>query len=1258
MNGGERRLAAIMFTDIVGYTSLTEQSEFHSLKLLEEHRAVLRHFIDRFHGKEIKTIGDGTLVEFPSSLEAVECGYEIQTHLIELNKNRDAKDKIVIRIGIHAGDVIHTKSDIYGESVNLASKIESIAEPGGISVSEDIYKQVRNKVSFAFENIGERELKNVEHPLEIFKVVFLGSNSQQELLRDRSYQMGKTDSIRFLRRELPFTDRIFEIQALRDVIDKTVVTKQGSLVFISGEPGIGKTRLANESKKYAVTKNMNWLWTVCARSEDAAPYAPWIQLIREFASKAPTQLFYKMSGSYINQIVRLIPELAESSGVTPFHPYTIRDPSQEADVEALERGQFFQALTQFFVKLSKESSGLVLHFDDLQWADQATLQLLKFFISSAVSNEPIIILTSYRELEAKSGENPAVAKFLREKDYERRGLSIELKRFEESDVGKLLTSLSGQRDVSSEFTGLIYSKTGGNSFFIGEVIKSLFEKQDIFANERGQWDRKPIAEIEVPASIRTLIQERVARLDTITRETLQAASIIGDTFNYAILRYVAQENVGNDRLETALERAVTAGFIFEKKESQPSKLGSLFAFADESVRDVLLDEVDYQSKVSMHLKTALAMEKIAIENSNFKNEVSASIAFHYLSSGDKLKALEYSVVAGDRSSSLFAHEEAAKHYSVAVDLANNEELKARLLRSLGDETWLLGDSQGALGYWTASAEMYESAGNKPTASDLYRRIAFSYHTPFLDKNNSILYINKAIDLLEQSGQLGWELGAAYLNASLIYAWDSQIPKAKQLFERGSQLAKDSHNMLIQSVASYTSFWIANITEKDLVLQDCEESIKYLVETSNIRQAAFAQSTRAGWYALVRGPSKETTQAFDEAVAYAEKVGQYTAILALKASRAINVDLVLGKFEQVKRFSESLRLVADKSPSLLIVRCFADQTLGLLQLYLGDLVESRKNLAEVIKITNGFGNSSLALQPYTAIGRTYLIEGDLAEAEKFVALGLEISEKRKHLLSNAMVHMELVSLEIELAIRSKRKSLKETRDIISEMKSLSEDIDEPWASAYYLKSAGLLALNQIEVEESIRLLSESAVIWTKIGWLYELGRIKYEIALAYQRLGDVTNAKNSNHEALEIFSSLGARLNIQNCVTFDNMIQVHVALPNFLNQNSRITFDFLVGAFAEDYSVKNLSPQSSGWRTLKDIAKATGVPASSLYFRAGSGRLNSTLHELLASKIVEAKTFKGERGRGGEVTRYRISYEKQQVRDYVDRFLASKSGMLC
>jgi predicted ATPase/class 3 adenylate cyclase len=1238
---GERRLAAIMFTDKVGYTSLTEKNESLSLKPLEEYRAVIRPFFERFNGKEIKTIGDGILAEFPSALSAVQCAYEIQTDLWRLNRDRDKESHIQIRIGIHVGDVIHTKTDIYGDAVNLASKIQSVCEPGAISVSEEIFHQVRNKVSFAFESVGEQRLKNVERPIEIFKVVPFGStNSNQQ---DQVY------AARFINQELPFTDRNLETQTLRLLVDKTEATKQGLLVFISGEAGIGKSRLANEIKRYALSKNFAWLSTTCTRSEDAAPYSPWMQLLREFAEKASTQLFYRICGSHINQIVRLIPELAESSGVSPFHPSSIRDPSQEADTEAHERKQFYQALTQFFVKLSKESKGLVLHFDDLQWADQATLQLLKFFVSYSLSDKPIIMVASYRDLEAKSEENPAVVKFLNDMDYERKGLKIELRRLEEQDVGKLLASLSGQRDVSSEFIDLIYSKTGGNPFFIGQVLKSLLEKQDIFANESGQWDRKPIREIQVPASIRSLIQERVRRLGADASKMLHAASIIGNTFNRETLADVIQDELGREPLSLALAEGISSGFIAKRE--------NLYAFADESLRDVLLDQVDYQRKASIHLRVALSLEKIAKEKSSLKGELSSSIAHHYLSSGEKTKALEYSITAGDRSASLFAHGEAAKHYLIAAELATEDEPKAKVLRSLGDEIWFMGDSKKALGYWTQAAEMYEKIGSKEVASDLYRRIAFTYHTPFLDKDHSILYINKAITLLDNSKQAHWELAAAYINAALIYVWDSQVQKAKQLFEKGLKLAFDSQSRFIQSVAAYTSSYLADVKEKDRVLRDIENAIDYLVEKSDIRQASFAYSSKAGWYVTVKGASKETLRIFEEAMNYAGKAGVNTAVLALKSSLAVMVDLPLGRFDQVKRAAGLMRTIAEGSPSFLAVKCYALLTSGLLQLYLGDLEESKQNILEVTRIAKGFGNSSFAVQPYLALGRICMIEGNYSEAEKFILVAGEVSEKRGNLLSNASFQIELLSLRIELAIRSKRNSLNEILDVLSQLNDVCKDMGEPWASAYFLRSEGLLALNQMRVEEAIRVLSESLSIWAGLGWLYEQAKTEFEIAIGYYRIGDTSNAREHNHSAIEIFSSLGAKLDVSKCVALDNELQTSIDLPKLLNQMSRITFDYLVSCFVDDYSMKNLSPQSSGWRTLREIAKQTGVPVSSLYFRAVSGGTNSAVQDLLTSKVVESKTFKGERGRGGEVTRYRISYDRAEVKAYAIRLIQSKSEML-
>jgi predicted ATPase/class 3 adenylate cyclase len=1239
---GERRLAAVMFTDIVGYTSLTEKNESLTLSLLKEYRSILRSYFARFNGKEIETAGDAFLIEFSSALEAVQCAYEIQSNLLQLNKNRGESDRILVRIGIHIGDVVHTGSAIFGDVVNVASRIQTVSEAGGISVSEEIYHQVRNKVSFGFESIGVQNLKNVERPIEIFKVVSFGSTD--------TVKQNQVYAARFMNQELPFTDRTFETQTLRLMLDKTEASKQGSIAFISGEAGIGKSRLANEIKEYAVSKHFEWLSTTCTRSEDSAPYSPWIQLLRDFASEAPTQLFYKICGPYIGQIVRLIPELAESSGVAPFHPASIRDPSQEADTEAQERRQFYQALTQFFVKLSKESGGLVLHFDDLQWADQATLQLLKFFVSTCLGSDPIVVLASYRDLEAKSGENPAVVKFLEQMEYERKGLKITLKRFEEPDVGKLLARLSGQRDVSSDFTDLIYSKTGGNPFFIGEVLKSLFERQDIFANERGQLDRKPITELQVPANISTLIRERVGRLGADTREVLLIASVIGDTFDEKILASVIRERLDQGQVSQALQEALQSGFITKKENS-------LFAFADEWLRDVLLDQMEYERKISIHRETALALEKLAKESPLLKNELSSSIAYHFLSSGEKANALEYSMIAADRSAGLFAHGDAVKHYATALELVSDEEPKAKLLRSLGDEVWFLGDSKKALDYWTQAADVYERIGSKAIASDLYRRIAFTYHTPFMDKENSMLYVNKAISILEGSNEPGWELAAAYINASVVYAWDSQVERARQLFERGRKLALDAHNRFIDSIAGYTEGWMADFKEREQVLRDCDAAINYLVEKSFIRQAGFAYAGKAGWYSIIKGPSEETTRVYEEAMNYAEKAGVITAVFALKNSLAVSIDLHLGKFEQVKKVAESMRANVVSFPSHLSMKCYYNLTMGLLQLYLGDLGESKENLLEVTKIAKGFGNSAFAVQPYLALARVCMIEQNYPEAEKFLLLADDVCEKRARMLSNLMFHVELLALEVEFAVRSKRKSLKEANDILSKLNEISSELGEPWAKAYYLRSEGLLDLNQMNFEKAVRELSESASIWSTFGWKYELGCTKYESATAYQKLGDISLAKKHNLEALDVFTSLGAKLDIERCVALDNALQKIVDAPNLSNETSRVTFDYLVTSFVEDNTVKNTSPQSSGWRTLREIAKNTGVPVSSLYFRAVSGGSDSALSYLLASKMVESKTFKGERGRGGEVTRYRISYDKGEVKNYTDEMIRAKSEML-
>lgn len=159
-----------MFTDMVGYSNLSQKNERLALELLEEHRKLARPLFKRHNGKEIKTIGDAFLVEFDSVLDAVRCAIDIQKKFKSYNAPLPKNMRIKIRIGVHLGDVVRRDNDLYGDGVNIAARVQAVAEPGGICISEDVYRQVVNKVPAMLLRLGKGELKNIDIPVGIYSV--------------------------------------------------------------------------------------------------------------------------------------------------------------------------------------------------------------------------------------------------------------------------------------------------------------------------------------------------------------------------------------------------------------------------------------------------------------------------------------------------------------------------------------------------------------------------------------------------------------------------------------------------------------------------------------------------------------------------------------------------------------------------------------------------------------------------------------------------------------------------------------------------------------------------------------------------------------------------------------------------------------------------------------------------------------------------------------------------------------------------------
>ena len=171
MSPEQRRLVAIMFTDVVGYTAMGQRNESLSLALVDEQRKMIRPILNRHNGKEVKTMGDAFLIDFPSALDAVRCAYDIQRAVREFNIALPLDRRLHLRIGLHLGDVVESAGDISGDAVNVASRIEPLAEDGGVCLTRQVYDHVQNKFEVPFASLGSRSLSGVSVPFEVFRMV-------------------------------------------------------------------------------------------------------------------------------------------------------------------------------------------------------------------------------------------------------------------------------------------------------------------------------------------------------------------------------------------------------------------------------------------------------------------------------------------------------------------------------------------------------------------------------------------------------------------------------------------------------------------------------------------------------------------------------------------------------------------------------------------------------------------------------------------------------------------------------------------------------------------------------------------------------------------------------------------------------------------------------------------------------------------------------------------------------------------------------
>ena len=339
-----RRLAAILAADVAGYSRLMGVDEEGTLAALKAIRRELADpKIEEHRGRIVKTTGDGLLVEFASVVDAVRCAVEIQHAMAECNVDVATKQRIEFRIGINLGDVILDEGDIYGDGVNIAARLEALAEPGEVCVSRVVRDQVRDRLEIAFEDRGEQRVKNIARPVHVYRIPIAAHAAPPARREDDPGVRTRVPEAEMAAPTDAFVGRQRELDVLHGAFEQACAG-HGRIVMLAGEAGIGKTRTVQELAGHAAHREAMALWGRCPEESGAPPYWPWVQIIRAALTAADSGLLAGL-GPAASDIADIVPEIRERlPGLE--RSTTLGDPAEA-------RFRMFESIRQFLASLSR-----------------------------------------------------------------------------------------------------------------------------------------------------------------------------------------------------------------------------------------------------------------------------------------------------------------------------------------------------------------------------------------------------------------------------------------------------------------------------------------------------------------------------------------------------------------------------------------------------------------------------------------------------------------------------------------------------------------------------------------------------------------------------------------------------------------------------------------------------------------------------------------------------------------------------------------
>lgn len=670
---GERKPVTILFTDVVGSTSLAEKLDPEEWKeIISGAHQRVGEAVYRYEGTIAQLLGDGVLAFFGAPitheddpLRAVRAGLDIQRSISEYAQElRGYVDDFQLRLGVNTGTVVvgsvgsdmHMEYLAIGDAVNLAARLQSEAKPGHVLISESTAKLV--KAAFDLDALGEITVKGKSGPVKVFEVV------------DRKATPSSGRGIEGL--VSPLVGRDQELAALKTAL-KQLIDGHGQIVTVLGEAGIGKSRLVEEARTDQSLASLRWLEGRSLSYGATLSFWAITQLINndlglsdgDPEAKIKAALRRRVNALFGDRAADLLPYLAHLMGVKLDEEWAQR--VNQLDGETLKR-QVLWAITEYFRCVSQEQPTILI-LEDLHWADPSTLDALDHLLA-LTDRSPVLLLLLVR-IERDHGSWQLKVKA--ETDYPHRYTEIQLKPLSSEDSNDLVSRLLVVANLPEHIRRLILERSEGNPFYLEEVIRSLIEQGAIVQEGRTWRATAEIANAEIPETLQGVLLARIDRLQEDVRRTLQLASVIGQSFLYRLLEAIA---AAERQLDEHLSQLQRADLVREKTQRPELE----YIFKHSLTQQAAYNSLLIERRKEFHRKVGEALEELF---SDRQAEFYGLLAHHFDAGGIHAKAIGYLIKAGDRSRLEEAYEEAIKYYRRAIVLLDEAGDVVRAIK-----TWL------------------------------------------------------------------------------------------------------------------------------------------------------------------------------------------------------------------------------------------------------------------------------------------------------------------------------------------------------------------------------------------------------------------------------------------------------------------------------------------------------------------------------------------------------------------------------------------